>query len=48
MKDPRIFLDHLIKEHKYKLKGDEPLPFHQAAILVVTSMEHDTINQRSP
>ena len=25
---PRIFLDHLIQVHKYKLKGDEPLSFH--------------------
>ena len=28
MKDPRCFLNHLIKVHKYKLKGDEPLFFH--------------------
>ena len=28
MKDPRSFLDHLIKVHKYELKGDEPLSFH--------------------
>ena len=28
MKDPRGLLNHLIKVHKYKLKGDEPLSFH--------------------
>ena len=28
MKDPRSFLDHFIKVHKYKLKGDELLSFH--------------------
>ena len=28
MKDPRSFLNHLIKVHKYKLKGDELLSFH--------------------
>ena len=28
MKDPRSFLDHLIKVHKYILNGDEPLSFH--------------------
>ena len=27
MKDPRSFLDCLIKVHKYELKGDEPLSY---------------------
>ena len=28
MKHPRSVLNHYIKVHKYKLKGDEPLSFH--------------------
>ena len=28
VKDPRSFLNHIIKVHKYKLKGDEPLSIH--------------------
>ena len=28
MKDPRSFLNCLIKVHQHKLKGDEPLSFH--------------------
>ena len=47
MKDPKSFLDHLIKVHKYKLKGDEQLSFHLGCDLAMILMGQAIINHRN-